>query len=107
MEIVRILLRNGADCSSVTKDTVMTPAHWAAYNKDADVCKELLRWGADPFVVSKMNRLPIDVAGSCKAEEVVDVFLNGFKEAEERKKANKLASRQNRGRSTLSVGGRS
>ena len=56
----------------------MTPAHWAAYNKDEDVVQELLEKGADPFVKSKMDRLPIDVAGSCRAYEVVDVFLNNF-----------------------------
>ena len=38
-----------------------------------------------------MNRLPIDVAGSCRAYEVVDVFLQAFQDrAEELKKA-KLA----------------
>ena len=60
----------------------MTPAHWAAYNKDDAVCKALLKAGADQFVKSCMDRLPIDVAGSCRAYEVVDVFLEEFKHRE-------------------------
>lgn len=75
LAIVKCLLDNGADCSAITPDTQMTPSHWAAYNKDEDVVKMLLEKGADPFVKSKMDRLPIDVAGSCRAFEVVDVFL--------------------------------
>ena len=38
-----------------------------------------------------MDRLPIDVAGSSRAFEVVDVFLNAFEENEEKLKQAKLA----------------
>ena len=41
------LIENGANCSPITKDTIMTPAHWAAYNKDEEVCRILLEKGAD------------------------------------------------------------
>ena len=47
LAITKCLIKNGANCSPITKDTNMTPAHWAAYNKDQDVCKELLSHGAD------------------------------------------------------------
>ena len=86
LAIAEVLLDNGANCSAITSDTVMTPAHWAAYNKDDDVCRLLLSRGADQFVKSRMDRLPIDVAGSCRAWEVVDVFLEEFKNREEAKK---------------------
>ena len=38
-----------------------------------------------------MDRLPIDVAGSSRAFEVVDVFLDAFQENEENLKQAKLA----------------
>ena len=47
MAITECLTENGANCSPITKDTIMTPAHWAAYNKDDKVCKALLDKGAD------------------------------------------------------------
>ena len=96
LAIVRCLLENGADCSPITRDTTMTPAHWAAYNRDADVCRLLLKAGADPFVKSTMDRLPIDVAGSCLAGEVIDVFLDEFRSREEVKKQSKLAPKKQR-----------
>ena len=96
LRIVQCLLENGARCSPVTWDTSMTPAHWAAYNKDEDVCLRLLKAGADQFVKSCMDRLPIDVAGSCRAYEVVDVFLEEFKAREIVKKESKLAPKRNR-----------
>lgn len=39
-----------------------------------------------------MDRLPIDVAGSCRAWEVVDVFLEEFKAREVAKKQSNLAA---------------
>ena len=62
-----------------TKDTHMTCMHWAAYNRDDQVIKWLLKEGSQPFKFSHMGRLAIDVAGSCKAWEVVDVFLDSFR----------------------------
>ena len=62
-----------------TKDTGMTAMHWAAYNQDPHVIRLLLKEGSQPFKFSHMGRLAIDVAGSCKAYECVDVFLDGFR----------------------------
>ena len=56
----------------------MTAAHWAAYNKDFAVVRELLDNGADHFVFSHMGRLPIDVGGSSRAWDVVDICLNSY-----------------------------
>lgn len=42
LAIVQCLIDNGANCSAMTGDTWMTPAHWAAYNKDDEVCRALL-----------------------------------------------------------------
>lgn len=78
LEIVRYLIQNRADVSKGAEDTSMGCIHWAAYNEDPDVVHDLLQYGADIFQISISNRLPIDVAGSCKAYEVVDVFLDHF-----------------------------
>ena len=56
----------------------MTAAHWAAYNKDFAVMSELLSNGANHLAFSHMGRLPIDVGGSSRAWEVVDVCLNSY-----------------------------
>ena len=37
----------GASPDHTTEDTQMTPLHWAAYNKDGDVCRALLGAGAN------------------------------------------------------------
>jgi len=52
--------------------------HWAAFNGDEDVIYELLNHGADPHVLSHVNTLAIDVAGSGQYHEVIDAFLNHF-----------------------------
>lgn len=49
LQIVKKLLENGAKADYTTADTRMTAAHWAAYNKDYDVVRELLKSGANPF----------------------------------------------------------
>ena len=53
-----------------------------------------------------MDRLPIDVAGSCRAYEVVDVFLEAFKDRVEELKRAKLAQGR-RYRSNKTIGGTS
>ena len=49
---------------------------------------------------SIMNRFPIDVAGSCRAWEVVDVFLECFQVEEQRKIEQRLKSESRLGRSS-------
>ena len=53
-----------------------------------------------------MDRLPIDVAGSCRAYEVVDVFLDAFKENLEKLKKAKLGQGR-KYRSNKTAGGTS
>lgn len=79
LTIVKLLVQAGANIMHFTADTEMTCMHWAAYNKDANVCKWLLKQGSQPFKFSRVGRLAIDVAGSCKAWEVVDVFLDSYR----------------------------
>ncbi len=79
LQIVKCLVHAGANIMHFTADTQMTCMHWAAYNRDGDVCKWLLKEGAQPFKFSRVGRLAIDVAGSCKAWDVVDVFLDSYR----------------------------
>ena len=76
--IVKKLLENGAKADYVTDDTLMTATHWAAFNKDAMVVSELLKNGAPHFAFSHMGRLPIDVGGSSRAFDVVDICLEAY-----------------------------
>ena len=77
-EIVECLLDNGAKADYQTEDTKLTPCHWAAYNNDAAVVKVLFERGAPHDVFSAMGRLPIDLAGSSRAYEVIDECLNAY-----------------------------
>ena len=43
LAIVKMLVESGANIMHFTADTEMTCMHWAAYNKDANVCKWLLK----------------------------------------------------------------
>ena len=52
--------------------------HWAAYNKDYAVVKELLNSGAPEFAFSHEGRLAIDIAGSSLAYEVIDICLDHY-----------------------------
>ena len=74
------MLDNGAKADYQTTDTFLTPLHWAAYNKDAGCIQELLKRGAAHDSFSAMGRLPIDLAGSSRAYEVIDVCLTNYYE---------------------------
>ena len=78
LQIVKSLLAAGARADYMTSDTKMTAAHWAAYNKDFSVVRELFNHGASHFAFSHMGRLPIDVGGSSRAWDVVDVCLKSY-----------------------------
>ena len=69
------MIEAGADVNYKTKDTSMTATHWAAYNEDWNVVRELLKHGASHFNFSHLGRLPIDVGGSTRAWDVVDICL--------------------------------
>ena len=78
LKIVKKLLESGAKAEYVTADTKMTATHWAAFNKDAMVVKELLMNNAPHNKFSHMGRLPIDVGGSSRAFDVVDICLEAY-----------------------------
>ena len=80
LEIIQCLLDNGAKADYQTDDTFLTPAHWAAYNNDAGCIKELFKRGASHDTFSLKGRLPIDLAGSSRAYEVIDVCLTNYYE---------------------------
>lgn len=75
---MQLLLEAGADANIVKKGTNMTPLHWAAYNGDEGVIKALLYAEADVNIFSHNMQLPIDIAGSGKKNEVIDVFMGYF-----------------------------
>ena len=75
LNIVKCLIEAGADVNYATSDTNMTATHWAAYNEDFAVVRELLNHGASHTIFSHMGRLPIDVGGSSRAWDVVDICL--------------------------------
>ena len=75
IKIVKCLVDAGADVNYATGDTNMTAMHWAAYNGDFAVVRELLNRGGSHFTISHLGRLPIDVGGSSRAWDVVDICL--------------------------------
>ena len=84
LQIVTILVENGAEIDLVDKISGMTPLHWAAYHDDSDLVKFLLKKGAK-IKFSLENFTPVDIAGFCQNANVVKVFcrdLEKFIEAE-------------------------
>ena len=72
-------MEHGVDLNVRSGIVGMTPLHWAAYNKDANVVAHLLKNGAElAFSKKKENGeggvTAVDVAGVCGHEEVVYVF---------------------------------
>lgn len=53
----------------------MTALHWAAHSCFADVCKELLRFGADPLIRDKKDRLPLDLAAAKGFQKYYELAL--------------------------------
>ena len=80
LAIIQCLLDNGAKADYQTGDTKLTPLHWAAYNNDSGCVEELFKRGASPDAFSAMDRLPIDLAGSSRAYEVIDACLTNYYE---------------------------
>lgn len=51
----------------------MTPLHWAAYNEDVDTVKFLMENGA-LLLFNKSKNSPVDIAGFCNIEPVINYF---------------------------------
>ena len=53
----------------------MTALHWAAYNRDKDVCEKLLSQKEINIAFSKANQTPVDIAGVLGFTDIVKVFI--------------------------------
>lgn len=80
LRIVKSLLLCKAKVDVRNEVTHMTALHWAVFNEDENVVKELLQAGADPYVFSVTCILPIDIAGLCGHKKLVQVLLDFLKD---------------------------
>ncbi len=76
MDVIRVLLRDGADVNAAQGDG-MTALHWAAQNSDADLAELLLFAGANPQPTTRLGAYtPLHQAARKGAADVVRVILN-------------------------------
>lgn len=62
LEVAELLLRNGANPSSVEASTGCTPLHYAALVPNVEYVQLLLRSGANPLAEDQEDYLPLDYA---------------------------------------------
>ena len=75
VEIVELLLSNGANVDAMSKSSA-TPLHFACAAGRVDVVRILLRFGADTKLKDKSDRDAIDVAQQYKQESVLTELSN-------------------------------
>jgi hypothetical protein len=82
--VVEILLKNGADTASVTKEDGYTPLNLAAYNGHGAIVDVILNAGADKNAISKGGFTPLHMAAQECHEAIVGILLNAGARTEHR-----------------------
>jgi ankyrin repeat protein len=71
--MLKLLKEKGADINHVARDIKMSALHWAAFNDDDLLVSYLLHHGAK-ITTSYHDHNPIDIAGLCRHEKIVDTL---------------------------------
>lgn len=77
LEIVRLLLANGAD-PNCRNSRSQTPLHAAAQDGDMDMIRALIFGGSDLEARDDDNRLPVDLALDAEHEEAARLLMEGI-----------------------------
>eukprot|EP01032_Pedospumella_encystans_P009143 gene9143-10790_t len=75
LEIVKLLVENGADMNVQEKDGY-TPLHWAAYKGHVEVVDYLLSQGADATLVKKTGTTALQNASNQNIRDIFEKHLN-------------------------------
>lgn len=73
LEIVRLLLRQGADANARQMQGV-SPLHQSAHNGDLEISKLLLKYGANPDAKNDDEKTPLTFALESNAQEIVELI---------------------------------
>ena len=73
---ISYLLENGADPNKSNNYTYFTPLHWACRYGDLDIVKDLLHFGATPFVPDFSGYFPIDFTGFFGNSDVLKALID-------------------------------
>jgi hypothetical protein len=76
LDIVRLLLRNGANVNLKMKDIGVTALHWASQDGNADIVKELLSAGADIHSALSNGQNALIMAANSGHADVVRILLD-------------------------------
>eukprot|EP00750_Incisomonas_marina_P008113 INCI15242.1.p1 GENE.INCI15242.1~~INCI15242.1.p1 ORF type:complete len:906 (-),score=218.96 INCI15242.1:400-3117(-) len=76
LEVAELLLRNGANPSSVEASTGCTPLHYAALVPNVEYVQLLLRSGANPLAEDQEDYLPLDYAKDVYLSEHIAVLTS-------------------------------
>lgn len=75
IEVIRLLIRHGADVNAPYIGSKLTPLHAAMFNENMEVIEMLLNAGADPNALSDEDRSPLRFAVEQDAIEMAELFL--------------------------------
>ena len=62
IDLVRVLLRHGANVNSVGAAQQIAPLHWAAHKEHSDIAMLLIEFGANVQLKDKEGRTPLCLA---------------------------------------------
>ena len=78
LELVRGLLKNGADVNFQGGQQHIAPLHWAAHKEREDVALLLISRGADILLNDRENRTPLSMAAPTLASRMMSEFSVSF-----------------------------
>lgn len=76
--IVEKLFTHGADLNHAHPISLYMPLHWATFNQDDNLVRQMLNLGADPLRFDCQNQLPIDISGQLNLPFCVTAFLQHY-----------------------------
>ncbi len=75
IEIVRLLVKHGADVNAFYVDSKLTSLHAAIFNGDIEVIRLILEAGGDPNIVDNEDYLPLQFAVQQNSLEIAKLLL--------------------------------
>ena len=78
LDILKILLKKGADVNIYEPINNWTPLHWLAFNGDENSFSLLMNRGAVYFIPDKEGYFPIDLAGIKNYTKIVELNIQEF-----------------------------
>ena len=90
LEIIKELLKNGADPNVYNRYSGFTPLHWASRYGEVEIIEMLLEAGAHEYTPDSKGFRPLDYAGMFKHYEAMNILINKSLENIKHYRVNKI-----------------